>query len=229
MTGQTLNYLAIDIETAPAPDEAIDTLMADWKPPGNVKDPAKIEARRVEAEEKAQEKASLLDASPIICIGYGHTDASVIHTLDHAALYDGFGQESRMLDEFADCLAMACSSGTEIVGHNLLGFDLPKLRLAYIRHGIPIPPVLCYRPDRRQPVYDTMLNFRYFSTEHNQDRFCSLELVCHTLGVEYDDGGLKGKDVAAAYEEGRHDEIIRHCHADIATTIKVYRAMTGAS
>lgn len=227
MTALTLPYLIIDIETADAGEKEVQAIMGDWTPPKRWTDPEKIERNRLEFEAKAYEKAALLDASPIICIGYGGEKALTVHTLNDAQDGRYFSTEKAMLDAFDLYLVSKCSAGTELVGHNIQGFDLPKLRLAYIRNGLKVPSVLRYMPERRQPCYDTQQQFRYFSTEHNRNYFASLELVCRTLGIEYDDGGMKGADVPAAYLEGRHQEILDHCLADIETTGRVYRAMVG--
>jgi hypothetical protein len=231
MTVLTQPYLVIDIETAPASQQHIDALMEAWKPPGNIKDPAKIAAKRDEAAARAVDKASLLDAAPIICIGYGHLDGDdtfnvVLHTLDR--LPDRYDNESQMLAGFAEFLANSCSAATELVGHNIQSFDLPKLRHAYIRNALPIPGVLKVSPPRFQPCFDTMRNFRYFSTENYDNRFVSLETVCRTLGIPQDFGDIKGKDIAEAYELGWHEEILKHAYADIVTTLVVYQTMIGA-
>jgi len=220
----TIPYIVIDIETAPAEQKHIDALMADWNPPGNIKDPEKIEARRLEAEQKAKGKASLLDAAPIIVIGFTHRQSF------EPSFFDSFGPgntELNMLESFSNHLSPNTGAGTELVGHNIQAFDLPKLRLAYLRNGLELPSILRVNPGRFQPCFDTMRMFRYWSTENYDNRYVSLETVCRTLGVPHNDGGISGKDVAGCYEHGEYQKILKHAEADVITTLAVYRAMMG--
>lgn len=48
-------WLVLDLETGHAPQAAIEAAIAAWKPPANIKDEAKIEARRQEAMIKIRE------------------------------------------------------------------------------------------------------------------------------------------------------------------------------
>jgi hypothetical protein len=67
-----LNWIVLDIETCDPPKKALDQVVKRFEQNfsgiGNTKDPAKIEAQKVEAVAKFREKAALLDISPIICI-----------------------------------------------------------------------------------------------------------------------------------------------------------------
>lgn len=79
-------FVVIDLETGDAPAEAVEQALAGWTPPGNLKDPVKIDARRAEAVEKIRERAALLDASPILCVALQTDRARLIFNgMDHAA------------------------------------------------------------------------------------------------------------------------------------------------
>ena len=43
------SFVVLDIETGDAPIECVETALQSWKPPANIRDPEKIEARRQEA------------------------------------------------------------------------------------------------------------------------------------------------------------------------------------
>jgi len=58
----------LDLETGDAPAEAVAARSRILEGTGNVKDEAKIAARRQEAAAKISERAALLDASPILCV-----------------------------------------------------------------------------------------------------------------------------------------------------------------
>ena len=216
-----LSALCLDIETADADTSYVDRAMADWTPPANVKDPEKIEARRLEAMAKLEDKAALMDSAPIICIGINYGDQN------NCTAIAGFESEKQMLEDLADYLDAATSAGTEIVGHNLIGFDLPKLRLAYLKYGLALP--LCLRPPsmaHRQPVFDLMREFRYFSAEHYDERYVSLKTVLDTLGINRPND-IDGAEVPKAYREGRYDEILEHARLDVELAMRAYKMMTG--
>ncbi len=61
-------YVVLDLETSDAPEDAIQAAVSAWKAPSNWK-PETVVAKRAEAAEKIREKAALLDASPIVCVG----------------------------------------------------------------------------------------------------------------------------------------------------------------
>ena len=58
-------HLTLDIETCHASKEVIEKARKRWKPPSNIKDPAKIETAREKAYERIAERSALLDAAPI--------------------------------------------------------------------------------------------------------------------------------------------------------------------
>ena len=224
-----LSALCIDIETADADTSYVDRAMADWKPPANIKDSAKIDARYLEAVAKIADKAALMDGAPIICVALHHGELThCFHRLDVETDFLSAAQsDKQMLSELRAYLNEATSAGTELVGHNLLGFDLPKLRLAYLRHSLALP--LCLQPptpQRRQPVFDLMREFRYFSAEHHDERYVSLKTVLDTLGIERPDD-IDGADVPKAYREGRHDKILEHARLDVELTMRAYKMMMG--
>ena len=223
--------VSIDLETGPSPQEEVDALMKHWKPPGNVKDPAKIEARREEAYLKAYEKSSLLNAAPILCVGLawlneeGGAEWTVFESME-----EGFS-EKRMLQDLSAWISQCCAPALTVIGHNIIGFDLPKLRLAYLRHRLPRPNFLRVEQAgyRTHQVFDLMRNFRYISTEHSDERFVSAATVCRTLGINQDEDEISGADVAQALNEGRHDDIMMHCRADAMRAMTAFHLITAGA
>lgn len=228
-------YVVLDIETGDAPDDAIAAAVENWKPPANIKDAAKIEARQAEAADKIKEKGALLDASPILC--------AVLVTDAHGFVFDGMGASAGVdsfntihaLDErglllnlrgFLDNLT---GPETVIVGHRVKKFDLPKLRNAYLRHKLRLPEILKPRgrDELRAEVIDTAELFRYFSMEYADALFVSLDTVCATLGIPRPKSVISGADVPMLHRAGRDIEILTYCAIDTAATAQAYLLMTG--
>ena len=177
-------YVVIDLETGDAPPDAIAAAIAAWKAPSNWK-PETVEAKRVEAAEKIIEKSALLDASPILCLALKTDRMSVILNGMDASSPEIPGwwclpcvDERGLLLALRTILDVSVGTGTVIAGHNIVGFDLPKLRNAFLRQRLKLPDALAYSfSDFTQPAFDTMRQARYFSMEHYDERYVSLDAV----------------------------------------------------
>jgi hypothetical protein len=228
-------WCVLDCETGNAPEDAIQAALANWKAPRNWK-PETVEAKRAEAAEAIREKAALLDASPILCVG--------VRTDREAVMFSGMGEdcpslnlrgwnailhmqhERSMLAALSQWLDAHTDAGTVLVGHNVRAFDLPKLRNAFVRHRLPLPASLKPREDGPgQPVTDTMSLFKSFSMEHRDDFMVSLDTVCAAFGIERPKQYLSGADVPRLYEEGQYAVILTYNAIDVDATAEVYRLM----
>jgi hypothetical protein len=230
-----MNWICLDIETADASVEAIEAAMEEWKPPGSCKRAETIEAKRQEAVARYQEKAALLDASPIICIAaIADTGQQLLFTwmtptfpiADWERITGNDLTEEIMLFAFRQWLA-SFPLDTTIVGHHVRGFDLPKLRQAFIRHRLRLPDLLSMNIDPSLNVVDTMYLIRSFSMELHDDRFISLNRVAVALGIDRPKQLLNGADVPKLYEVGQYQEILTYCAIDCSTTARAYALMTG--
>lgn len=230
-------WLVLDIETGDANEESILSALGAWKPPSNIKDPDKVEARRLEAMEKIRERAALLDASPILCIAV-QTDrtAIVVNGMDKAQhqicgwRYLAAGNERDMLIAIGSWLDLNTDQDTVIVGHNIRNFDLPKLRNAYLRHRLRLPSILVPRiidGDQVSSVVDTASLFKAFSMEHRDDFCPSLETMAASMGITRPKGVISGADVPRLHREGRYAEICTYCCIDTACTASAYLLMSG--
>lgn len=231
-------FVVLDIETADATPDAISAALEAWKPPANIKDEDKIAARRQEAAAKIAENAALLDASPILCAAI-HSDQTrlIFNGMDTSApMIDGWpvlpcGNERGLLLALRAWLDAHTSADTVLVGHNLRGFDLPKLRHAYIRYSLKLPNRL--RPLRRDEVStettDIAFLFKAFSAEH-RDEFCpGLKTVAAAFGIANPKSLMTGADCPRLYREGQYKTILLYCALDCATTTRAYLLMTSSA
>jgi len=228
-------YLVIDIETGNAPAEAIENALNSWEPPKNYKDPAKIETKRKEEFDKILERGALLDASQILCVCL-KTDRGrlALNGMGGQLGIDGWvtynlGNEVTLLKVLRDVLNKITNMDSVIVGHNVRGFDLPKLRNAYLRHRLKLPELLAITPrhDEGPQVVDTAQLFKAFSMEHRNDFCPSITDMAQSLGLPLPKGIISGADVQKLHEAGRYQEILVYCAVDVATTTQAYLLMTG--
>ncbi len=223
-------YAVLDLETGYAPQSAIDAALEGWKPPKTWKEET-VAARRAEMAEKAEEKSALLDAGPIICLALKTNRMAVILNGMDATSPEIPGwlclpcmDEKGLLLALRTILEAVTAPDTVIAGHNILNFDLPKIRNAYLRNRLRLPMAL---QDHAQPVVDTMRQIRYFSMENADERFVSLDTVARVLGIPQPKQVITGADCPRLHKEGRIAEICTYCCLDVATTERAYLLMTG--
>lgn len=234
-TAPAARFVVLDLETGDAPEEAIEAALIAWKPPANVKKPETIEAKRVEAAERIRERAALLDASPILCVG--------VHSDREAVMFNGMGEcalelagwsaqhapdERGMLTALAAWLDAHTDELTTLAGHNIRNFDLPKLRNAFVRHRLPLPRCLRPREDGSQPVTDTMTLFKAFSMEHRDDFAVSLDTVAAAFGIPRPKQVISGAEVPRLHAAGQVAEILTYCAIDVDATTEIYRLMMAS-
>jgi hypothetical protein len=235
---QPAAWLVLDLETGDAPDEAVTAALGAWKPPANVKDPEKIEARRLEAMEKIRERAALLDASPILCVALKTDRLNIVLNGMNGDLPAIEGcdvwpcqNEHGLLLALRVLLDENTNPQTVIVGHNVRNFDLPKLRQAFIRHGLKLPEILKprLRDEERAEIVDTAHLFKSFSMEHRDDFCSSLDTVAATLGIPRPKDVISGADVPRLHRAGEYTAILTYCAVDCACTARAYQLMTSAA
>lgn len=229
----TLTWLTLDIETAGGrPEDAERDMRMNWAPSSSWKADT-IGKRYLEMLDKKRERLGLIDGSGIISIALrSNPEAAqtrVLHCLYDSpaanaggALIEGFKSERDMLLALRGLLDMQVAPETTLVGHNVQDFDLPKLRMAYLRSGLKLPACL----SGFQPVYDTMREWgkRFSAT---RDPFVSVADVLEVLGIQHHKQLIDGADVEQLYAEGKHDLLIKYNLLDVLAEDELFRRMTG--
>lgn len=233
----SLSYAVIDVETGDPPNlkELVRLEMEEWEPKGNVTNADKIRDQKEAAEIKKMEKGALMDDAPICTIaiyndGHGACLSAApggegrIKSRDHenAFIYRD-GSEEKMLIHLRDMLDNICTvptdttEGTMIMGHNIINFDLPRMRLRCATNRIKIPEILCCgigsQDQKLSPAFDTMRIFHnFYSCKDNW--YISLERVCNLLGVESPKNGFGGADVPVAWKAKKYSKVEEYCLGD---------------
>jgi predicted PolB exonuclease-like 3'-5' exonuclease len=133
------------------------------------------------------------------------------------AMRDEHG-ERKMLAEL-DAILEQYAPDT-IVGHNVIGFDLPRLHIAAARTLPSLARRLADYRGHRHAVVDTM------RLAMGAER-CRLGDLAIALGLEGKSGD--GTQVWALWLAGCRDEIAAYCLQDVEVTRAVYRALVGAA
>lgn len=213
----------LDIETRPTDrTDVIDMLRANVKPPAALKKPESITAWLEEntvSEVDAAHRKTALDGSfgQVLCIGYAIDDEAPVTFIS--------GNEKEVLGCFA-ALLIALNFDKyqlQIVGHNVLSFDLRFLMQRYIVNQIPVPFLVRYaanvRPWESEKVFDTMTSWAGVGQR------ISLDKLCMALDIDSPKGDLDGSKVYDYYIHDRLEEIAEYCKRDIEATRKVFNRM----
>lgn len=231
--------VCLDIETGHADKKSIENEISRWKPSGNAKDEDKIQAAKERFAQKTKEKSALLDASPIACISVRTDRVGVVfnamdkknYIVDHSQVISG-GNEIKMLIDFREWLDTITDDKTVLIGFNIFGFDLPRIRAAFMRHRLKLPQVLTPRvlDDDKQPIIDVMRMFlKGFTADCAGDFYISLQEVEHRLGLpEYKDK-INGAEIPDLIEKGEIKKVLTYCAVDTMSTLQAYMLMSSLS
>lgn len=214
--------LFIDIETLPPldwDDAKIDAYVRE-RVPGTFKKPESIAQWCEENRAEVFARAALdWRVSRIACIG-------VINEHGETVAEDCFmggttdAQEARALRDLDDFLASVDGHAGQVCGHNVLGFDLPRLHITAARLGSPVASWLAHvSRNARTRVVDTM--HLAFPTRER----AGLADLGEALGIGGKSG--HGSEVLGMYVDGRHGELMRYCLEDVRLTREVYRRLSG--
>lgn len=111
----------------------------------------------------------------------------------------------------------------ELVGHNLIGFDLPFIFQRCLVHCISAKPLVDLSEFRVRGVFDTMHHWWL-----GAKRFVSLDDVAWALGIESSKTATaEGSKVFELYQAGKLAEIREYNLNDVRVTRKVYERMVG--
>ena len=233
-------HLCTDIETGNASEEAIDMAADLYKPPSNMKDAEKIAAKEAEAIVKIREKSALLDLAPIYVVGMmTESDAVLFHWIKTKKKIDslknipaevyGFKSERDMLGAVREWVDPRFTPNQVIIGHNIKGFDLPKIRGGFVRNRLVLPKV--FQPAARDggvTVFDTMKEFLYNVTaELAGDRYVSQQEMVARLGIPGHKHRLSGAEIPGMIAQGKAEEVLAYNYLDFAEAYAAFLAMSG--
>lgn len=161
-------------------------------------------------------------AGPIPGLDFGGEQAQSEHVFGIDA--DGNEQdEKQSLLAFLDFLKDFDPESDEIVGHNIIGFDLPFIFQRCLVHCISAKPLVDLGEYRVRGVFDTMHHW-WLGARKN----ASLDDIAWALGIESSKTATaEGSKVFELYQAGKLAEIREYNLNDVRVTRKVYERMVG--
>lgn len=145
---------------------------------------------------------------------------------EHVFGIDADGQEQSEGQALTDFLALMRSFDAdidEIVGHNIVGFDLPFIFQRCVVNNITVRPFVNVAEFNVRGVYDTM--HRWWLGARNR---VALDDIAWALGIESSKTDeVEGSRVFELYQAGRLAEIREYNLNDVRVTRKVYERLVA--
>lgn len=198
--------VVLDLETYA--DEAAIPLLEPPSAPANYKDPEKIAAWQAEAVAKQRDGMALKPAEcRIVAVGLG----------DAVTVCPGPQEEASSIRRVWN----AWLEGYDLVGFNLLGFDLPVLLVRSQILRVRIPQSFRFRKYGMERVRDLMQDL-----DPGGSGWHGLGWWCRRLALDVPDDPTTGKDIAALVDANDWAGVRAHCQADLAKTEALFHHLT---
>ena len=211
-----MRKIVFDIETGPLPNSELEQLIEPFDPAavkvGNIKDPAKIEAKIEEC--RANHWTDFVDGAAlsavtgrVLAIGIQDSDGFKI-------LGDNLSSEAEIIHDFWHLCQFEMGRLNTMIGFNTHLFDLPFLVRRSWKLGVKVPPFI-----RRGRYWaDEMIDLRNDWQLGDRPAEGSLNAICKHLGLGQKTGN--GKDFAGLWILDRK-KAIEYLRQDLALTSKV--------
>lgn len=216
------NFVYFDIETIPDQSEhALQKCREAVTPPGNIKKQESIDTWMAENAERAAREMlakTSFDATAGHCctIGWAFNDNDV--HVEHA---ETVGEEAEIMRAFFKALP---KNDVVMVGHNVLGFDIPFLLKRAVILGVELPSDYVMPRDPKpwtKGVFDTMTAW----AGHRD--MISMNRLCGALGI-VGKTDFDGSMVAEAWAAGQHLTIAEYCDDDVRRTRRIHQKFLQA-
>jgi predicted PolB exonuclease-like 3'-5' exonuclease len=226
-----MTLLFLDVETLPTSDpEAIAEIAATIKPPGTLKKQESIDAWMAENKESAVKEAvhktgfSGLYGS-ICCICYAFDDGEVFSVrvgdeISEKVMLESF--YSHVFNNNAIDTARGYVAGDlTVVGHNVIGFDLPFIKHRSIINKVKPSPqfIKAFNDKWGNDVKDTMIMW-----SPDKERRASMDKLCKAFGIP-GKGDFDGSMVAETWPVDP-EKVIEYCRDDVRRTREIYKRLT---
>lgn len=153
--------------------------------------------------------------------GLGPTESEHVFGIDR----DGFEQpEKRALLDFLALLKDFDCDCDELVGHNIIGFDLPFIFQRCLVHEIQVRPFVNLSDYNVRGVFDTMHRW-WLGARRN----VSLDDIAWALGIESSKTSeVEGSKVFDLYQAGKLDKIRDYNMSDVRVTRQIYERIVAS-
>ncbi len=133
--------------------------------------------------------------------------------------------EAKLLTEFWDYLKDFNQNCDLIIGHNILGFDLPFIKKRSLVNGVYQSVDFNLYRFQKNPIFDTMLNFDSWC--YGKNNSTSLRKLAYAFGLDCPKEVLGELNVYNAFLAGKYKLLHDYCKADVKTTHLIWRKLSS--
>jgi DNA polymerase elongation subunit (family B) len=152
--------------------------------------------------------------------GLGPEEREYVFGIDK---YGSEEDEKKALQDFLNVMKDFDPDCDELVGHNIIGFDLPFIFQRCLVHGIQARPLVNLAEYNVRGVFDTMHRWWLGAKRH-----VSLDDIAWALGIESSKtADVEGSKVFDLYQAGKLDLIREYNLNDVRVTRKIYERMVS--
>ena len=223
-----MKTIFFDIETIPSQLPGVrEEFIAAVQAPAKYSKPESI-AEWLAANREAEGEAAWLKTSfdggvgHVCCIGLAVDDEM---PRSYQIPADAIGNRNHEAEVLMNFFSDLTDIGRGVlVGHNIIGFDLPFLWKRCMVLGIKPPAWFPRNPSKysSEMVRDTMLLW-----DQDQRAGGSMDRLCKLLGIP-GKGDMSGADVWPMVAAGDIDGVAEYCRADVHRTRRMFKRMTFA-
>lgn len=223
-----MKTIFFDIETIPCQlPGVLDEFKAAVTAPATYKKPESI-AEWLKENRDSEGEAAWLKTSfdggmgHVVCIGLAVDNEPARSYQVRADAYGNREEERNVLEWFFNDLTDIGRS--VLVGHNIIGFDLPFLWKRCMVLGVKPPQWFPRNPSKyaSEMVRDTMNLW-----DMEQRAGGSMDRICRLLGIP-GKGDVSGADVWPMVKAGDIEAVAAYCRADVERTRAMFKRMTFA-
>lgn len=223
-----MKTIFFDIETIPSQLPGMrDEYIAAVTAPATYKKPESI-AEWLAANRESEGEAAWLKTSfdggsgHVVCISLAVDDGPAVSYQVPADGYGNRNHEADLLDGFF--CELNDIGRSVIVGHNIIGFDLPFLWKRCMVLGIKPPSWFPRNPSKysSEMVRDTMLLW-----DQETRAGGSMDRICRLMGIP-GKGDVSGADVWPMVKAGDIAAVAEYCRGDVERTRAMFKRMTFA-
>ena len=202
----------LDIETIPSKDKP---KAKDIKYPKNYTNRETIKKYQENKVDEEHRKQSLVShKGKIFCISFA------IDNEEPVSVYN-IDNEEQLMRDFEKLFKEKLKGNTTV---KLIGFNIAKFDLKWIYQRL-------WKYDIKQMGYllplrmgQYLIDLMYAFSLADYKDMVSMDNVAKFFGIE-GKGDITGKDVYPMYLDGKYEEIVKYCEADVNLTRKIYKKM----
>lgn len=222
-----MKTIFFDIETIPSQLPGIlDEFKAAVTAPAKYSKPESI-AEWLKENRDSEAEAAWLKTSfdggvgQVVCIGWAVGEGDAQSVFDPHWNGSSAGEKVTILHFFSQLEAIGRSV---LVGHNVIGFDLPFIWKRCMVLGIKPPSWFPRNPSKysSEMVRDTMLLW-----DQEQRSGGSMDRICRLMGIP-GKGDISGADVWPMVKAGDIEAVAEYCRGDVERTRAMFKRMTFA-